>query len=266
MKKRNIIWDILYPSVFMLLAVFAVTIIVSVIAALITGENSMDSSTMRQVPLIASAAFYVFAVISQRKQFLLDEMRFGADRKAVNPAVPAAAVPAAMALADLFECLIAKLGLYELFPQYESVAVQTFQSQNIVLLLLTTAVLAPVAEEMMFRGMTYRRARHWIGQKKAVILSAFLFGLYHMNGVQFVYAMLLGIFLAWLYEHSETLIVPIVCHGAANVWEIVLEYGIDQPQRLVGNQRAVLLAAEAVLAVFLIGYLFRLFHKTTSQK
>ena len=39
MKKRNLIWDILYPSVFMLLAVFAVTIIVSVIAALITGEK-----------------------------------------------------------------------------------------------------------------------------------------------------------------------------------------------------------------------------------
>ncbi len=263
MKKRKMLWDIVYPSVYMLLAVFAVTIVVSVIAGLITGTYDINSDALRPVPLIASAVFYVFVLLSQRKQFQLDEMRFGPDRKKLQISVLIPAILTAMCAADVLEHIIDRLGLYELFPQYQSVAVQTFHGQNVPLLILTTVILAPLAEEMMFRGMTYRRAKFWLGARRAAFLSAALFGLYHMNGVQFVFGFFLALLFAWVYEKTETLLVPVFCHAAANAWELILEYGIDVPARLTETGRNILLAAEAVICAAGFVYLYRQFLRKT---
>ena len=261
MKKRKILWDVLYPTVFMLLAVIAVTLAVAVIAGLVTGNYDINSEELHAVPLLASAVFYVFTLLSQRKQFQLDEMRFGPDRKQLQAAVLLPAVFTAMCAADLLENVISMLGLYELFPQYQTVAVQAFRVQNVPLLILTTVVLAPMAEELMFRGMTYRRAKHWFGTKPAVLISAVLFGLYHMNGIQFLFGFCLALFFAWIYEHTETLLIPVLCHAAANAWELILEYGIDQPARLAGGGRQILLVAEALICAGCLFFLFRRFNR-----
>lgn len=261
MKKRKIVWDVLYPTVFMLLAVIAVTMAVSVIAGLVTGNYDINSEELHSVPLLASAVFYVVVLISQRRQFQLDEMRFGPDRKQPEAAILVPAVFAAMCAADLLENAIGRLHLYELFPQYENVAVQAFRGQNLLLLILTTVILAPLAEELMFRGMTYRRAKSWFGPKRAALISAALFGLYHMNVIQFVFGFILALLFAWFYEHTETLLVPVCCHAAANSWELILEYGIDQPGRLAGRGRGVLLAAEAMICAAGLLVLYRQFAK-----
>ena len=266
MKKRKMIWDVLYPTVFMLLAVLAVTMAVSVIAGLFTGNYDINSDELHAVPLLASAVFYVVVLISQRRQFQLDEMRFGPDRKRPEAAVLLPAVLVTMCAADLLENIIAGLHLYELFPQYETVAVQAFRGQNLPLLILTTVILAPPAEELMFRGMTYRRAKSWFGPKRAALISAALFGLYHMNVIQFLFGFFIAVLFAWIYEHTETLLVPVCCHAAANAWELILEYGIDQPGRLTGRGRGILLTAEALICAAGLLFLYRQFAKKRAEE
>ena len=251
------IWDVIYPSVFMILAVVAVTIVVSAAAALMTGIRDIYSEELQFVPLLASAVFYMVVLISQRRQFLIDEMRFGPDLRRIDPGETAAGVILLMASGDLLENLIDALRLYERFPLYTTTAVRTFQNQNLLLLVLTTVILSPLAEEMIFRGMTYRRIRQYAGNRPAVLISSLLFGLYHMNMIQFLFAFAVGILLARLYERTKTLIVPVVCHAAVNAWELFLEFVIDQPQRLTQTGRGILLFAEAVLAVLTLYYLRR---------
>ena len=55
-----------------------------------------------------------------------------------------------------------------------------------------------------------------LGIWPAAILSALLFGIYHANMIQFLYAFPLGILFAWYYEKSGTLLVPVLVHISLN--------------------------------------------------
>jgi len=80
---------------------------------------------------------------------------------------------------------------------------------------LYASVLAPVAEELLFRGYILRSLRPY-GKKFAVFASAFLFGLFHGNLLQTPYAFLMGLLLGWItVEYS--VIWAIVLHMFNNL-------------------------------------------------
>lgn len=84
---------------------------------------------------------------------------------------------------------------------------------------LVVCILAPLAEEVIFRGAVLRTMLdHWEGRKRwtAIIISALLFGLAHMNPAQIPHAFLIGLLLGWLYERSRSLIPCVVLHCANN--------------------------------------------------
>ena len=63
---------------------------------------------------------------------------------------------------------------------------------------LMTVILAPVLEEYVFRRQIIDKLRGY-GEKTAVLISALLFGLFHLNLYQFVYAFGLGILFGYMY-------------------------------------------------------------------
>lgn len=84
---------------------------------------------------------------------------------------------------------------------------------------LVVCILAPLAEEVIFRGAVLRTMlEHWEGSKRwtAIIISALLFGIAHMNPAQIPHAFLMGVLLGWLYERSRSLIPCVVLHCANN--------------------------------------------------
>ena len=81
-------------------------------------------------------------------------------------------------------------------------------------------LVGPAAEELIFRGMIYRRAENYFRTGWAVGISSALFGIYHGNVIQFLYAAVLGILLAVIYEKSRTLLAPVLAHMAVNLWAI----------------------------------------------
>lgn len=62
---------------------------------------------------------------------------------------------------------------------------------------LYAAILAPIGEELLFRGYVLRSLRPF-GKRFAILGSALLFGLFHGNLLQAPYAMLIGLVLGWL--------------------------------------------------------------------
>lgn len=81
----------------------------------------------------------------------------------------------------------------------------------------TISVLAPVLEEVMFRGaiqgyMMRRFRRPWL----AIVVAGLVFGIFHMNPVQVVYASLLGIIFGWIYYRTRSLLSVIVGHVLNN--------------------------------------------------
>ncbi len=82
--------------------------------------------------------------------------------------------------------------------------------------LITGCLLAPVLEEMVFRGVVLRGFLRQYPRGQAIAGSAILFGAAHLNIYQFVVAVVIGSLAGWLYERTRSLLPCITLHVAFN--------------------------------------------------
>jgi hypothetical protein len=87
---------------------------------------------------------------------------------------------------------------------------------------LYSVILAPVSEELTFRGVTLRQAKKYLPFWAANLFQAVLFGVFHMNLIQGVYAFFLGLFLGYVCEKSGSIYYSILLHMLFNFWGTVL--------------------------------------------
>lgn len=166
--------------------------------------------------------------------------------------------------ATLFWCIMAALGalipsawLQEIMPALPNLAEDTF---DMILKdrwgYLVIGLLAPLAEELVFRGAILRallqwKRNPWIG----IVSSALLFALIHMNPVQMPHAFLIGILLGWMYYRTDSIIPGIVYHWVNNTVAYVMYNLYPDPDMtlldLFGNQRTELMALGFSLCIFL---------------
>jgi membrane protease YdiL (CAAX protease family) len=77
-------------------------------------------------------------------------------------------------------------------------------------------VAAPIAEEVFFRGFLYRGLKTHMPPWSAGIISSGVFALIHASPLEASALFMLGLTLAWRYERSGSLIVPIFAHATNN--------------------------------------------------
>ena len=83
-------------------------------------------------------------------------------------------------------------------------------------LVLHVMVLAPLAEEVAFRGLLYRYLRYMATPLIATIGSALIFALMHASLAQGAWALVLGLVAAVAYQQTGSLLTPIIIHGLFN--------------------------------------------------
>jgi len=104
----------------------------------------------------------------------------------------------------------------ELFNDY-SATMQTLTSGNIFVVLLLMAVVAPISEELVFRGVIMHIASRYVTFLGANMLQAVFFGLYHGNIIQGIYAAFLGFLLGMIYQKFQSIYAPILLHVLINI-------------------------------------------------
>ncbi len=84
---------------------------------------------------------------------------------------------------------------------------------------LAIGILAPIAEEAVFRGALLRRLLNagagkspWI----AITVSALVFGVVHGNIAQGTHAFMVGLLLGWMYSRTRSILPGLVLHWANN--------------------------------------------------
>jgi len=82
--------------------------------------------------------------------------------------------------------------------------------------IIIACLVAPVLEEMLFRGLVLRSFLQQYSRRLAILGSALLFGLAHMNIYQFLCASILGLVCAWLYDKTRSLWPGIALHASSN--------------------------------------------------
>lgn len=95
---------------------------------------------------------------------------------------------------------------------------------GLLVAIMLGALVAPVVEELFFRGFLYPALRRRLGVAGGIVLSAVIFGLFHANVWLFFPTAIIGIILAYLYEREGSLGPPIVLHSLNNLISIVIIY------------------------------------------
>jgi uncharacterized protein len=99
--------------------------------------------------------------------------------------------------------------------------VSTKAQAPLPLMLLLVLVLAPMGEEMLMRGVVYSWLRRHMAPLAAALLSTGLFSLMHLNLVQIVVTLPLGLLLAVVYERTGRLTPVIMMHAVFNLFSAV---------------------------------------------
>lgn len=80
-------------------------------------------------------------------------------------------------------------------------------------------IMAPFAEEIVFRGAIQRVLQNALGERNrwiAIVVSALIFGIIHFNLAQGLHAFLVGLLLGWLYSKTGSILPGLVFHWVNN--------------------------------------------------
>ncbi len=113
----------------------------------------------------------------------------------------------------------------DLFSSYKELIQSMSGSEASWMTVFSVSLLAPIAEELLFRGVALNYAKRALPVKAAIFFQAVLFGIYHLNLVQFVYATLIGTLLGMLAHRAGSVIPGIVLHVIINVSAYLIPAG-----------------------------------------
>ena len=125
--------------------------------------------------------------------------------------------------------------------------------------IISMAIIAPILEELLFRGAIQGFLLHifknpWVG----IIIASLLFGVIHGNPIQIFYATCLGIGFGWIYYRTGSLLPAIVGHIFNNSLAVAsnLLYGPDSTEQIINNTSAdITLAIVAAIFTAILAYI-----------
>lgn len=91
-------------------------------------------------------------------------------------------------------------------------------SNPLFVTIICAGILIPIVEEILFRGLIFNRIKCQYNFVAGLLISSLLFGIYHGNIVQGIYATLLGIFLGFAYHKTKSILIPIFIHMGGNTF------------------------------------------------
>lgn len=210
------VWQVIYPVGIY----YVVSSLAYFFLEMIMG-NDVKTYMLRQ--LVCSAVTIPFIYSFYRQDREIEKVVYGEKEKkklaeVLKEILFIAASTATLAIA--VNNFLAMTPLIELSTGFKE-ANTAFFAGEILFELTGSCLVIPFAEELLFRGVVYKRLRILFGITPAIILSAVLFGILHMNLVQFLYAAILGMFLAFLVEKTGKLSSAVLGHMTANLVAVV---------------------------------------------
>jgi len=113
-------------------------------------------------------------------------------------------------------------GLPELFPGYAELTDSLFRG-HIAYQVLGIAIIAPIVEEVVYRGIVLKRLLNMpMNFHAANIIQALIFGIMHLNVLQSTHAFFGGITLGLAYAKFKTIWAPIIIHITFNLWSVII--------------------------------------------
>lgn len=113
---------------------------------------------------------------------------------------------------------------YGVNPEMQDVVKWILEEKSLFILislLFFGIIIAPLIEEIIFRGFLQSALKNYFGGRYAILISASLFAAVHMDIFAFFQILILGILLGYLYEKTQTLAASVAIHILHNSLTLV---------------------------------------------
>jgi len=148
-------------------------------------------------------------------------------------------------------------GVFDLLPIPEQE--QPFEillGDNLVLMLFSMALISPLLEEVIFRGIVQKRLTKMMNIHAAIILQAAIFGFIHLNWLQGSYSFILGLVIGAAYLWHGSIWIPAAIHAAFNGTAVVLSRYAGEAE-INGSVFIIITAAASAVSALCIIELFK---------
>ncbi|MBQ4522646.1 MAG: CPBP family intramembrane metalloprotease [Lachnospiraceae bacterium] len=124
-------------------------------------------------------------------------------------------------------------------------------SMDSIFMIWSVILLAPIAEEIIYRGIVLRLCEKSMSFAVANVIQALLFGIYHMNLVQGIYAFFCGLVLGYICKKRKSIIASIFLHMVVNI----SSYFMDAIERIPISEVVLIFIILDVGGIFMLGSL-----------
>lgn len=211
------------------------------------------------VSMLATFALTVPLFIKDRK---LEKMCGGVSPVSISPGCVISITVFGLSACVAVTCLMAMAQ----FALYDAEYVQDMAvvyGAGVPVQILVLGLLVPVGEELMFRGLLFRRFRENGSFWYSALSSSFFFAFMHTNATQMIYAFLLGLMLCYLYEKTGTFTAPILLHMVMNTGSVILT--VTGGFRWIGED-PMRMAAATILGAFFSSVAFVLLQRMLDKQ
>lgn len=202
----------------------------------------VNASYITVVSAVMAVIFFGRMYLKERNSFLKE------NNKEINIFVMIAfGVMLSMAAGSI----LSAMNIDNIYGSYEKTS-SLLLNGNIVYRLFALGVITPAAEEIIFRGLVFNRVKKQYGSLYGIVVSSLMFGVFHFNLVQGLYAFIIGMAFAYCYELTGDLKVPVYMHMSINVLTVLSDYyGLNSITD--GNTvfKVVLTLMECIISVYL---------------
>lgn len=234
MKKIKKYISVIMPLIYMILLLIAsviglviINLIINVIIGLFTGEINYERDIIFDTPHLASLlssstvalVFLAWYRRLKKNDGLVKKRRLALKDKGFLIVWGIGMVFFVNGIVDLF---IIALEIY--FPQLVSDYINMMSVMyegSLIIIAIRVAIMAPILEELVFRGVILKKAKNIMPFYAANIIQAILFGLIHLNWIQGLYAFPIGILLGYITRRYRSIIPSIVSHALLNGYSVL---------------------------------------------
>lgn len=200
-----------------------------------------------------TAVFVYIAVLRLRDKSFIDECRF---RGISGGHLAASAVLgiSGLAISSLLLAVISLVLDAAYLDHMENM--ELILKGNKFIVFASVGIVAPLVEEVIFRGLVFRELEKIMSIKATVGVQALLFGVYHFNITQGIYTLFLGIILGLAIVWTKSIWAPIMIHMVNNSVSYIFSFLADENEIVLASVGVGLFIA-LILFPILMRYLYR---------
>jgi hypothetical protein len=203
----------------------------SVVSAFISGILVELGVEKEIASIVGDLQLYVFVfivtayIISFRYGKGLREIGLGSGNMGLSLGIGVGIAVIALVVDSIYTDLLLRTPLAKFIreaqQQVETLKSLGFSNPTLWLFVITTVVIGPVVEELVFRALTHRGFKRRWGSRKAMIFGSLLFAVLH-PWPSFIPILIFGFLLVWFYDRTNNLTGCIIAHSLNNLGVILM--------------------------------------------